>query len=77
MQMKYKNWFFFKKEHYLWSKFRFKLSPPNEDGVKFFSMIVHDNEDPQGTTAQVNVTSHRSKQFSRQCNHTHKLLTYT
>ena len=32
----------FKKGHYLWSKYRFKLSPPNEDGAELFSMIVHE-----------------------------------
>ena len=26
---------------YLWSKYRFKLSPSNENGGELFSMIVH------------------------------------
>ena len=30
-----------KKEHYLWSKYPFKLSPPNENGAELFPMIVH------------------------------------
>ena len=27
------------KVHYLWSKYPFKLSPPNENGAELFSMI--------------------------------------
>ena len=30
----------FKKSHYLWSKYRFKLSPPTFNGSELFSMIV-------------------------------------
>ena len=29
-----------KKTHYLWSKYHFKLSPPNENGAELFRMIV-------------------------------------
>ena len=31
---------FLKKGHYLWSKYRFKLSPPNENATELFSVIV-------------------------------------
>ena len=33
-------WFIFKRGHYLWSKYRFKLSPPNENATALFSVIV-------------------------------------
>ena len=31
---------YYKKGHYLWSKYRVKLSPPYENGAELFSMIV-------------------------------------
>ena len=31
---------FLKRGHYLWSKYRFKLSPPNENATALFSVIV-------------------------------------
>ena len=34
-------WFIFKRGHYLWSKYHFKLSPPNENATALFSVIVH------------------------------------
>ena len=30
-----------KKGHYLWSKYRFKLSPPDKNVTELFSVIVH------------------------------------
>ena len=40
MYKKYCYWFIFQKIHYLWSKYRFKSSPPNENGAEHSSMIV-------------------------------------
>ena len=36
-----------KNGHYLWSKYRFKLSPPNENVTELFSVIVRGDEKPR------------------------------
>ena len=40
MHKKHCYWFIWKRGHYLWSEYSFKLSPPNENGAELFSMIV-------------------------------------